>query len=163
MKARLIINGKKAASSALRQAVTNCRLAGTELDVRVTWEHGDIARLCDEAKQEGFDNSGARLIIAGGDGTINEVVNAVMRWPSEQRPTLGIVPMGTANDFAKSCELPESTELALQVALTGSSSAVDVGRCDATHLSEPLWFANMLTVGFGAQVTAQTPVELKMF
>ncbi|HFQ5077277.1 TPA: lipid kinase YegS [Vibrio vulnificus] len=160
MKNRLIINGKKAGSSQLREAVKCCRQQGVSLEVRVTWEQGDVERFCDEAFSEGFNTPHHRLIIAGGDGSIHEIVNAVMRYDANQRPSIGIVPLGTANDFAKSCGLPDTLPQALNIAVAGDTKPLDIVKSTEEN-RQPVYFVNMLTAGFGAQVTVQTPVELK--
>jgi diacylglycerol kinase family enzyme len=93
----LILNGKVAANDALRAAVPRHRKAGHRIEVRVTWEKGDARRFVSEA-----DNVDL-LIAAGGDGTVNEVLHGLMDLSEATRPTLGIVPLGTANDFATGC------------------------------------------------------------
>lgn len=159
MKARLIINGKKAHLPEVHQAVNNVRQQGYPLEVRVSWEQGDIERLCVEAWQQGYDRPERRLIIGGGDGTIHEVVNSLMSYDQDKRPSIGLLPIGTANDFAKSCQLPESIEQALQFAVQGDTHWVDVVK--SQHSKGCVYFINILSAGFGAQVTAQTPVGLK--
>lgn len=149
---RLILNGKKASEPDVREAIHQVRKRG-RIEVRVTWEGGDVARLVDEAIAEGCD----RLVAGGGDGTVNELANALMRHPPERRPELAILPLGTANDFARGCAIPEDPEAALTLALNGTAVAIDVVRANDRH------FINMATGGFGAQITATTPVALKNF
>ena len=98
----LIVNGKSSSELALRNAVYRQRKAGMKLTVRVTWEEDDAAVFAERAGQSGFTH----VIAGGGDGTVNGVVNGLMRLPKEQRPVLGIVPLGSANDFARSLGLP---------------------------------------------------------
>ncbi|MFM7136444.1 MAG: diacylglycerol kinase family protein, partial [Planctomycetota bacterium] len=69
MRARLILNGKKAGRPDVRAAVVAVRDAGHDLEVRVTWERGDAARLVADAAREGV----GRVIAGGGDGSVNEV------------------------------------------------------------------------------------------
>jgi diacylglycerol kinase family enzyme len=75
--ARLILNGKSAQLPAVREAVFARRQAGDDIEVRVTWEQGDAARMAEQAGKAGVK----RLIAGGGDGTVNEVVNGLMRLP----------------------------------------------------------------------------------
>ena len=70
----LILNGKAAQREELRQAVQALRESGAALAVRVTWEAGDMARFVAEAVALGAD----RVIAGGGDGSLNEAVNALM-------------------------------------------------------------------------------------
>lgn len=149
--ARLILNGKSAQLPGVREAVIARRAAGGDLEVRVTWEAGDAARLAEEAAREGVD----RVIAGGGDGTINEVVNGLMRVAAERRPVLGLLPLGSANDFAASLGLPLACAPALAAALDLPAQRIDVPRLDDWH------FLNMATAGFGAEITSATPKGLK--
>ncbi|ADN74970.1 diacylglycerol kinase catalytic region [Ferrimonas balearica DSM 9799] len=149
---RLILNGKKAGLPEVRAAIIQARQSGP-VEVRVTWEGGDVERLVREAVADGC----SRLVAAGGDGTVNEVVNALMALPAGQRPELAILPLGTANDFARGCGLPESLSGALFLAQQGEAVPVDCGRANEHH------FINMATGGFGARITATTPEALKNF
>ena len=136
----------------IRQAVFAAREDG-DIQVRVTWEGGDMERLVNEAVQENCK----RLVAGGGDGSVNEIVNALMRIPADQRPELAILPLGTANDFATSCGIPAQPLEALALAQNGTARQVDCGRANETY------FMNVASGGFGAQVTANTPVALKNF
>ncbi|MCM5703579.1 lipid kinase YegS [Larsenimonas salina] len=151
MTLRLLLNGKTAGEEPLRQAVTTMREQGYSLDVRVSWEGGDVARFIQEAAEEGV----TRIIVGGGDGTLNEAVNGLMQVSSDKRPELGIIPMGTANDFATAATLPTEPLEALTLALKGHPRSVDVGKLDE------LFFLNMLSGGFGAKITTSTPPLLK--
>jgi lipid kinase YegS len=95
------------------------------------------------------------VIAAGGDGTLNEVVHGLMDLPMAARPALGVVPLGTANDFAKGCGIPLDPDEALALCMEGTAAPVDVGKANE-H-----WFLNAATIGFGAEITATTPPELK--
>ncbi|WFM72345.1 lipid kinase YegS [Halomonas sp. CKK8] len=148
---RLIINGKSAQLPAVREAVFARREAGDDLEVRVTWEQGDAVRLAEQAGRDGVE----RVVAGGGDGTLNEVVNGLMRLSPEQRPGLGILPLGSANDLATSLGLPLDAEPALASALHLPLRRTDVPRLDDWH------FLNMATCGFGAEITSSTPKTLK--
>jgi len=153
MRARLILNGKKADRLDVRAAVANLRGAGHDLEVRVTWERGDAARMVAEAAVDGVP----RVIAGGGDGSINEAATGLLALPADQRPALGILPLGTANDFATACGIPAEPAAALQLALTGEPAGIDAGRCNDGI------FVNVASGGFGAEITADTPVALKNF
>jgi lipid kinase YegS len=147
---RVIVNGKKAGLEAFREAVFNARKKAP-IEIRVTWEHGDLARLVREACAEDV----RRLVIAGGDGTVNEMANALMALPIEQRLPFAIIPMGTANDFATAANIPGNYAHALSLAQTGAPSDIDVIQANQRY------FINVASGGFGAQVTASTPTALK--
>jgi lipid kinase YegS len=148
-KAQLILNGKAAGNDSLLNAVAQQRAAGHRIKVRVTKKRGDARRFAAEAG--GTD----LLIAAGGDGTLNEVVHGLMDLSKAARPPLGIVPLGTANDFATGCGIPRDPESALALCLECQSVPIDIGKANE-H-----WFLNTASVGFGAEVTATTPPELK--
>lgn len=152
MTTRLLLNGKKVGLDSIREAVFNLRDEGYDLQVRPTWEGGDIERLVREADEQGVK----RIIAGGGDGTINEVVNAIAK-QSLNHIEVALLPLGTANDFATACGIPVETYQALSLALNGDSYWVD-----AVSANEQ-YFINTATAGFGAQVTATTPVALKNF
>ena len=146
---RLILNGKTAANDALKVAVGRQRKAGHRIDVRVTWEKGDAKRFVAEAGMVDL------VIAAGGDGTLNEVVHGLMGLPEGSRPILGIVPLGTANDFAFGCDIPRDPAKALALCMKGEAATIDVGKANDR------WFINAASSGFGAEITATTSPDLK--
>ena len=146
---QLILNGKAAGNDALQTAVERQRAAGHSIEVRVTLEKGDARRFVAEAGEVYL------LIAAGGDGTLNEVVHGLMDLPTVARHVLGVVPLGTANDFAIACGIPPDLEQALALCTKGREVLIDVGKANE-H-----WFLNAASIGFGAEITATTPPELK--
>ncbi len=148
----LILNGKSAGDDTLREAVTLLRNEGIELHVRVTWEKGDAARYVAEAVELGV----ATVIAGGGDGTINEVATALVNTAGENVPAMGIIPLGTANDFATSTGVPETLDKALQLAIVGKAVPIDVAR-----VNDQTCFINMATGGFGTRITTETPERMK--
>ncbi|MFM1345123.1 lipid kinase YegS [Yersinia proxima] len=150
--ALLILNGKEAGNQDVRSAVKNLRDEGMTLHVRVTWEQGDAKRYVDEAATLAVET----VIAGGGDGTINEVASALVALPEANRPSLGILPLGTANDFATSCNIPLQIENAMQLAVKGRAVAIDVAQVNDKH-----YFINMATGGFGTRITTETPEKLK--
>jgi len=101
-----------------------------------------------QAVQEGYD-----LIIAGGgDGTVHEVVNALMAFPSQERPKIGVVPLGSGNDFAYSMGMPGEPWKALRQIFTGETRWVDVGRVEDGR-GRVEYFQNTLGIGLDAIVT----------
>jgi lipid kinase YegS len=152
MDIRIILNGKKAGMDPVRQAIFKAREQGG-VQVRVTWEGSDADRLVQEASNEGCQ----RIVAGGGDGSVNEIVNALMRLPEEKRLELAILPLGTANDFATACGIPADPLEALTLAQTADARPVD------SVAANEQYFINVASGGFGAQVTTNTPVALKNF
>jgi lipid kinase YegS len=148
-KVQLILNGKAAGNDALKTAVARQRAIGHTIEIRVTSEKGDARRLVAETGEVDL------LIAAGGDGTLNEVIHGLMELPEVARPVLGVVPLGTANDFAIGCGIPHDPEQALALCMEGKEVPIDVGKANE-H-----WFLNAASIGFGAEITATTPPELK--
>jgi len=114
-------------------------------DLRTTRKEGDARRL---ARQAVMDGTGL-VVAAGGDGTLNEVVNGLAEDFGKAR--LGLLPLGTGNDFARSIGVPADLEAALEILREGRVRAIDVGR--ATFGAESRWFINMAAGGFSGQVS----------
>ena len=148
-KIRVVLNGKVAGNDAMRAAVARQRAAGHRIEVRVTREKGDARRFVSEAGKVDL------VVAAGGDGTLNEVLNGLMNLPAVTRPILGIVPLGTANDFATGCGIPGDPGKALALCMKGEPVQIDIGKAN-DH-----WFINAASSGFGAEITATTSPELK--
>lgn len=133
----------------LRREVDRLRERGHEVWPRLTFEAGDGERMAREAAEAGAD----LVVAAGGDGTLNEVVNGVVSAGWDGR--LGLVPMGTANDFAAGLEIPMGIEAAFEIVTGGNPREVDLARVNDRC------FVNVSTGGFGATATEETPGEAK--
>ena len=155
-KIRIILHGKAANDARLRTAVHALRKDGHGVEVRVTWEPGDAARLTAEATAEANEGKIDCIVAGGGDGTINEVFAAAYAAGLSGERSLGILPLGTANDFAHSAAVPiEDLTAALRVAATAPRRWVDVG------LVNGRLFVNLVSGGFGSRVTVETDPKLK--
>lgn len=148
----LILNGKSADNQPLREAITLLRDEGIQIHVRVTWEKGDAQRYVDEARRLGVET----VIAGGGDGTINEVSTALIQIRDGVAPALGLLPLGTANDFATSAGIPEALDKALKLAIAGNAMEIDMA-----GVNDKTCFINMATGGFGTRITTETPEKLK--
>jgi diacylglycerol kinase (ATP) len=100
-----------------------------------------------QAGLEGYD----QVIAVGGDGTVHEVVNGLMKLPAEKRPKLGVVPLGSGNDFAHAAGVETNPELALKQALTGTPHKIDIGVIEDEHGRKEYW-DNSVNIGFGGSV-----------
>jgi YegS/Rv2252/BmrU family lipid kinase len=107
--------------------------------------------LARQAGLEGYD----MVVAVGGDGTVHEVVNGLMQLPAERRPILGIVPVGSGNDFAHATGVPFRPDHALLHALTGEAQAVDIGVLRDDKGREEYW-NNTLGIGFDTVVTIRS-------
>lgn len=153
----LIINGKSACDDALRQAVLDWRGRGVDIGVRVTWEAGDGARYAHEAIEAGVDT----VIAAGGDGSLNEIAGALASSEAvaDALPSLALVPLGTANDFATATALPEAPGDALALVHATRAVPLDLLRVHAEH--DLRWCINLASGGFGTDITTQANEGLK--
>lgn len=113
--------------------------------VRHTAAPGDAERLAREALEEGA----RRVVAAGGDGTLNEIVNGLAA--DFGRAQLGLIPLGTGNDFSRSVGIPTDVEAAIALLETGTVRAVDVGRATVGEASR--FFLNMSAGGFSGEVS----------
>ncbi len=147
-KAFLILHGKQALNEDVRAAVEHQRTQGWDLAVRLTWEAGDAQRLVHEALAAGYTH----LIAGGGDGTLRDIAEAMAQ--ADARASLVLLPLGTANDFARAAGVPLDPAQALAL-LDAPARSIDLGDADGEL------FLNMATGGFGSQVTANTSEDLK--
>ncbi|MDQ3251512.1 MAG: diacylglycerol kinase family lipid kinase [Actinomycetota bacterium] len=100
------------------------------------------------------------LIVAGGDGTINDVVNGLGRAGFPEGVTLGILPAGTGNDLAATLCIPEDPELAEDVIRQNRERRLDVARVRSEGIGER-FFINVATGGLGAEISDANDEELK--
>ena len=100
------------------------------------------------------------LIVAGGDGTINDVVNGLGRAGFPEGVTLGILPAGTGNDLAATLCIPEDPELAEDVVRQNRERRLDVARVRSEGIGER-FFINVATGGLGAEISDANDEELK--
>ncbi len=153
---RIILHGKAAGDSRVRTAVHTLRADGHVVEVRVTWEPGDAARLTTEAVADARAGKVGCIVAGGGDGSINEVFAAAYTAGLPGACSLGVLPLGTANDFAHSAGVPvQDLTAALQLAANAAARPIDVG------LVNDRPFINVVTGGFGSRITVETDPELK--
>ncbi len=148
MKIELVINTADAdALGALREQTAQLRDAGHEVRARLTFESGDGSRFASEAVRCGAD----LVIAAGGDGTLNEVVNGLLSAGKEvgadSIARLGLVPLGTANDFANYFGLTDDVAECVATAVHGAETLIDVAAVNGRY------FINVSSGGIGAEAT----------
>jgi lipid kinase YegS len=120
---------------------------GHLVELCVTWDPGDAVAFAAEAADRGAD----AVVAVGGDGTLNEVVNGL-----DGRDTpLGVVPLGTANDFARQIGVPADADHAMDVVLLRDPIRMDTASLNGRR------FVNVSSGGVGAEATAETPTQAK--
>ena len=139
----LVVNPSAGRGSGARLApevVRELRRLGVDAEMRLTARPRHAIELVADAVAAGAEE----VLVAGGDGTIFEAVNGMLA-KGPTRCALGIVPIGTGNDFVKMLGLTDWRTACARIA-AGQTRAVDIGRCGPHH------FANGVGVGFDAQV-----------
>ncbi|MGL4569520.1 MAG: YegS/Rv2252/BmrU family lipid kinase [Clostridium sp.] len=100
-----------------------------------------------------IDNSYAYILIAGGDGTVDSVLNAMMK--RKIKLPIGILPVGTANDFGKFIEMPQNISKACTQIVNSKPQKVDIGKINEKY------FINVASTGLFTDVSQKTDVHLK--
>lgn len=153
-KARVIYNptsGKETMKRSLADILDALEQAGYEASAYATTPQPNSAK--DEARRAAL--AGFELIVAaGGDGTINEVVNGIA--PLETRPKMAIIPGGTTNDYARALRIPrDNPKAAAEVVLKNQTVKMDIGKTPEQY------FINIAAGGHLTELTYDVPSELK--
>ena len=90
------------------------------------------------------------IVVLGGDGTLNEVINGVLATGCSQIPRIGIIPSGSSNDFSKSLGLPQQLHKACRTIINGKTKYVDIGQAGGYY------FCMASSVGLFAAVCAES-------
>ncbi|KJD42856.1 diacylglycerol/lipid kinase family protein [Paenibacillus terrae] len=136
--AMIIVNpssGKEEAVEHVRNVEDILRDKGYDVTIKETAKELDATRFCTTACEEGYN----LVVSIGGDGTLHETINGLM--DQDHRPKLGVVPLGTVNDFARALQIPLNPEQAIRTLTSSSVKTVDMGR-----LNDQL-FANIVAAG----------------
>lgn len=150
MKTAFIINpiaGRGKTSEVWRKMESKLQLTHKFGDPYFTAFSGDAKRLAQELPDKGY----RRLVIFGGDGTVNEVLNGL----DLEKAQLGIVPTGTGNDFCRVLGIPSKPMKAVALLNEGRIRRVDIGLVNGRR------FLNTVGVGFDAEVARTTNEEYK--
>ena len=143
----LVLHGGRAGRDDVRHLVNWVREKGHLVEPLVTFEAGEATMFAADAARRGVDVVAA----AGGDGTINEVVNGLDGFDVP----LGIIPLGTANDYARQVGIPADADHAMDVILQRKPRRFDTATLNGRR------FLNVSTGGIGAEATAETPASAK--
>lgn len=123
--------------------------AGYETSCHATKGKADATHAAKAAAERGFD----LVVAAGGDGTLYEVVNGLA--PLQTRPTLGIIPAGTTNDFARALGIPKDIDKACEILIRGHKKEIDIGKVNDQY------FINIAGGGTLTELTYEVPSKLK--
>lgn len=151
-RARIIYNptsGRELFKKHLPGVLEALEIAGYETSCHATTGEGDAINAAKKAVENKFDI----IIAAGGDGTLNEVVAGVSEF--ENRPKIGVIPMGTTNDFARAVHIPRDIHRAVEIIIKGDTIPVDVGKVNDRY------FINIAGGGRITELTYDVPSKLK--
>lgn len=113
--------------------------------VQLTEREGDACRMAEDSVEY------ETVIALGGDGIIHEVANGLMKLPEPARPRLGVIPVGTGNDFARTLGMRKNDpERAMSELLGGEERRLDIGRVNDTY------FVQSLSFGLDAAIAQDT-------
>ncbi|ANS73196.1 lipid kinase [Paenibacillus yonginensis] len=151
-RARLIYNpssGREEIRRLLPDILNRLDMAGIETSCHATNGEGDATREAADAVYRGYDI----IIAAGGDGTLNEVINGMAG--KDDLPPLGIFPMGTTNDFARAMGISRRWEDYCDLIINGATRPIDIGKANDRY------FINIAGGGSLTQLTYEVPSRLK--
>lgn len=162
-RARIIYNptsGREAIKRDLIDILAIYEQAGYETSAYpTTAEFKSAENEARRAAKEGFD----LIVAAGGDGTINEVINGIA--PLEKRPLVAVLPAGTTNDYARALGIPRDDLLdAAKVILNNEITAMDIGeidRLEGDKIIDQKYFMNIAALGTLSEVTYAVPSIMK--
>ncbi|MBF0754689.1 diacylglycerol kinase [Jeotgalicoccus nanhaiensis] len=150
--ARIIYNptaGKESFQDKLPAVLKRFEEAGYITSTHATTGPNDATYAARFACEQGFD----LIVASGGDGTINEVINGLAEY--DKRPELGIIPMGTVNDFTRALKISNDIDEAVSIILNGRTGKVDLGSMNGKY------FMNIAGGGKITEVSYEAPSKLK--
>jgi YegS/Rv2252/BmrU family lipid kinase len=142
--------GKGEAGKVMHKVLGLLERQGLECELLLTEGTDHAVELACRASEGG----GKLVIAAGGDGTINEVINGLMlaELNGNKRPTLGVIPVGRGNDFAYGVQIPNEINEAILVLAKGTRRTIDVGRVTGGDYPQGRYFGNGIGLGFDTVV-----------
>jgi diacylglycerol kinase (ATP) len=126
------------------------RLPDTE--IRLTGRRGSAARFAKAAIQKGRET----IVAAGGDGTLNEIINGIGE--NFDKARVGLIPLGTGNDFARTIGIPTEVEEAIDLIVATKTRPVDLVRVTS---DEVRYFVNVSAGGFSGLVNEKLTAKMK--
>lgn len=151
-RARLIYNptsGREEIKKRLSYILDRLEGMGYETSAFQTKKKGDAVNESKRASNQDYD----LIVVAGGDGTLNEVISGIST--VNNRPKIGLLPLGTSNDFANALKIPRKVDKALDIIEMGAVVEIDVGRVNNEY------FVNVAGGGSLTELTYEVPSKLK--
>jgi YegS/Rv2252/BmrU family lipid kinase len=132
----------------LRKYCREIQLGSVQFIITQRKKHAiELAR---QATEKGCDY----MVAVGGDGTLNEVINGMLQsnLTAREYPTIGLLPLGSANDFARTASISNSIEELIELIKSNTSKKIDLGKITLQQTMETRYFINIAGVGLGAEV-----------
>ncbi len=152
MKAMIIANpssGKENALEYIEQIKAILKGKGYDSTVKKTEKELDATNFCQDACTSDYE----LVVSLGGDGTLHETINGLV--DQVHRPKLGIIPLGTVNDFARALNIPLDPDEAISLLASDNTKDVDIGKFNDRY------FVNIVAVGAIAEATYDVTPEQK--
>ncbi|MGO8676036.1 MAG: diacylglycerol/lipid kinase family protein [Limisphaerales bacterium] len=131
---------------------------GSQCALKLTTAPGDARRLAAEAVREGYED----IVAAGGDGTVNEVLNGLGDAPEGfARARLGVLPLGTVNVFAREMAIPRRLAPAWTTICRGRETLIDLPCARYGPNQKPRYFAQLAGAGLDARAVELVEWKLK--
>jgi YegS/Rv2252/BmrU family lipid kinase len=107
-----------------------------------------------ELAKQATENGCDYMIAVGGDGTLHEVINGVLQSniPANEYPAIGLLPHGSANDFARTARVSNSIEELNKLIQSNTTQKIDLGKIIIQQTQETCYFINIAGVGLGPEV-----------
>lgn len=148
------IAGKRKQRNLLQQLEALLKGNGINYEIHLTQYQRHATEIAEKCLQAGCK----ALLVVGGDGTLNEVVNGVCRFCGEDANdiTLALLPCGTGNDWARYWGIPKTLEGFMQMLLNGETQRIDLAKVAASNLTDIHYYINGLGIGYDAIVLKKT-------
>lgn len=148
MRVKIILNPASDQGRAIheQEKIERLAIAHSEADVVLTERRGHATELARQAVLDGYD----LVVAAGGDGTVHEVLNGIMH-EGKAGAMLGVIPIGSGNDFAFPLNIPLNVTAAVEHLFTGTAHTVDVARIEDEN-GRFAYFDNNFGAGIDAAV-----------
>ena len=147
-------SGTGAIKNKLSQVIDVFMHAGLDVNIFATGKQGDATKII----RHKLGKKSARIrrvICAGGDGTLHEVVQGIMELPPDKRPPCGYIPMGTMNDFSTGLNLPKRIVRAAEIASGSICDSYDIGAMDGEPFVYVAGFGAFTSVSYGTSQQAK--------
>ncbi len=154
MKLLVILNGVSNKKKNFYSTILPALKANFEVTVKETVHSGHALQLAAESKIENFET----IISAGGDGTLNQVLNGLLSKGFDSLPKLGVIPLGSGNDFAGAIGLGSDPDQIVSLLKNDRPQLTDIGKIvchDLLNKEVTKYFINVASIGMGPATVLQ--------